>query len=162
MSIPNGTDLVNNRVKFKLWAAQKHMNNLKEMRKTENINSSLDARARWEEEIECFLYHLIGAKDALLIRMNVRLRLGLSANDVDLKTLNPILNSFGKKGLLDELNKLASEKGSWFWDLNELRNTGTHKALINLHFAMEIVEGVKPSNNPNYPKLLLLLTRIRL
>lgn len=86
------------------------------------------------------LNQIIGAKDALLMRINERLGLGLPLSDVSLGNINQKLSMAGKSSLLSSLNKLASQQDSWYWNLNELRNIGTHRALINIQAGVGMVE----------------------
>lgn len=44
--------------------------------------------------------------------------------------------SFTGTDVLNELNRLNRQKGSRYWNLNELRNIKTHRALINVHTAV--------------------------
>jgi hypothetical protein len=87
--------------------------------------------------IECLLAHLVGSVDALLVRINGKLGLGLDIKYVNssssrLANINNKLNAAGKDKLLEDLN-MAIQPQSWFWILKELRNQGLHRSLINIH-----------------------------
>lgn len=71
-------ELLTDRIKFKLFAAKKHLDNLIQIdRKYNNI---LSDRLNSEQEIDCFFAQLIGAKDALLVHINGKLNLGIMIN----------------------------------------------------------------------------------
>jgi hypothetical protein len=137
MSIRNSDELVRDRIKFKFHCAEQHLNNLVNFQQTETINTTSESRVRWEAETECLLNQLMGARDALLGRINEKLCLRISSNRVELGTINQALNLMKRGDLLDDLNKLACSDGSWFWNLNELRNIGTHRSILNIRVDME-------------------------
>jgi hypothetical protein len=137
--------LLNDRVRFKLHAAAQHLNKLKEINRIHgNINN---LRLQSEMEIDCFLAHIIGAKDALLVEINNKLNLGIPIEDIELETVNKELNSRNKDGLLKHLNNIASKPNTWFWFLNEIRNHFLHRERIPRHVCVNIFENV---NNNTY------------
>jgi len=136
MSIPDTEELIRDRIKFKFHCTEQHLNKLVNFQQTETINKTPDSRVRWEAETECLLSQLMGAKDALLVRINENLHLGISPKNVNSGTVNQALNLLKRGELLDDLNRLACSDGSWFWNLNELRNIGTHRALLNIRVDM--------------------------
>jgi len=98
----------------------------------------------------------VGAVDALLIRINDKLGLGLKDFQVNssptrMKEINQRLNSRGKSNLLIPL-KDAQDPGDntknppkdpgWLWILKDLRNQGMHRKLINIHTVASIHEHV--------------------
>ena len=93
-------------------------------------------------EIDCFLAHIIGAKDALLFEINNRMNLGISTEFINLETVNNELNNRNKAGLLEHLNKIASNPNSWFWFLNEIRNHFLHRERIPRQVRVGIFENV--------------------
>ena len=132
--------LLADRVRFKLYAATQHLNKLKEINcKHGNINK---LRLQSEMEIDCFLAHIIGAKDALLFEINNRMNLGISTEFINLETVNNELNNRNKAGLLEHLNKIASNPNSWFWFLNEIRNHFLHRERIPRQVRVGIFENV--------------------
>ncbi len=136
MSVPNADELVRDRIKFKFHCAEQHLNKLVNFQQTENINTTTESRVRWEAETECLLNQLMGTRDALLVRINEKLHLGISSKNVNSGTVNQALNLLNRGDLLDDLNKLACSEGSWFWNLNELRNIGTHRTVLNIRVDM--------------------------
>jgi hypothetical protein len=93
-------------------------------------------------EIDCFLAHIIGAKDALLVEINNRLNLGIPIEDIELETVNNELNKRNKDGLLKHLNNIASDPNSWFWFLNEIRNHFLHRDRLPRHVSINTFENV--------------------
>jgi hypothetical protein len=133
-------ELLNDRVRFKLYGAAQHLNKLKEINRIHgNINK---LRLQSEMEMDCFLAHIIGAKDALLVEINNKLNLGIPIEDIELKTVNNELNNRNKGGLLKHLNNIASNPDSWFWFLNEIRNHFLHRERIPRHVHVNIIENV--------------------
>jgi hypothetical protein len=132
--------LINDRVEFKLYAAEQVLDRLRQLEKDGSINSSNIPRVIWEINIECLLAHLVGAVDALLVRINDKLNLGLNIKNVNsgpknLATINNKLNRQGKGQSLQDLNLAIKEK-CWLWTLKDVRNQGLHRSLINIHVAV--------------------------
>ncbi len=73
-------EILTDRIKFKLYAAKKHLDNLIQI--DHKYNNILSDRLNSEQEIDCFFAQLIGAKDALLVHINEKLNLGLKVSDV--------------------------------------------------------------------------------
>lgn len=110
------------RVEFKIFAAEKHLNNLKEFELNfPNIEKN-DVAIQMELEIDCFLAQLLGSLDCLLMLINTRLELGIDSGQVDIATIQSALNARTKNiSLLTDLHQ-ASEHNSWLWILKEFRN----------------------------------------
>jgi hypothetical protein len=116
------SNLLLDRVEFKIFAAEKHLNNLKEFElnfpNIENNNIAI----QMELEIDCFLAQLLGSLDCLLLLINTRLELGIASGKVDIATIQSALNAKTKNiSLLTDLHQ-ASEHNSWLWILKEFRN----------------------------------------
>jgi len=116
------SNLLLDRVEFKLFAAEKHLNNLKEFELNfPNIEKN-DVAIQMELEIDCFLAQLLGSLDCLLLLINTRLELGIDLGKVDIATIQSALNSRTKNiSLLTDLHQ-ASQHNSWLWILKEFRN----------------------------------------
>jgi hypothetical protein len=140
MSDPNKTvkALLENRIEFKFYAAEKHLQLLSDMEaKGESPNNSV-GRLNWELEIEELLFHLIGAMDCLLLRINERLKLGLEVRKVTAINVCKKLRLKKRNDLIKELWDLVNPHNpvhSWLKILTDLRNTGTHRSIINVSFA---------------------------
>ena len=74
--------LLEDRIELKFYAAEKHLQILSDMEAEGETPYNSKARLNWEIEIEELLYHLIGAMDYLLVRINERLNLRLEAQKV--------------------------------------------------------------------------------
>lgn len=150
MSTPSAIDLLEDRVKFKFYAAEKHLKILKELQSKGETPNNFEARVKWEIEIENLVSHLIGARDALLFRINDKFGLGLKIRDVYLKNVNHKLTQIGRPDILKQLNDLLDPKiypnGSWLSILTEIRNTGTHRSIINVRFEHELKEDLSAGN----------------
>jgi hypothetical protein len=148
LSESDASDLLNQRIKFKLFAAEQELESLRELEKSGiTISSTSDVpRVMWEIKIECILAHLVGSVDSLLIWVNNKLSLGFDISRIDssskrLGKINDALKANGKSRLLDPLNKAVTplapqQLPGWFWTLKELRNQGMYRELIKLNVAV--------------------------
>ena len=140
MSNPNriAKKLLEDRIEFKFYAAEKHLQILSDMEvKGETPNDS-KGRLNWEIEIEELLFHLIGAMDYLLLRINERLNLKLETRKVTAINVCKKLRLKKRNDLIKELWDLSNPRNpvrSWLKILTDLRNTGTHRSIINISFA---------------------------
>ena len=57
------SSLLSDRVKFKLFAAQTHLNKLQEIKLDQRNMDRVDVRVPLELEIDCFLSQILGAVD---------------------------------------------------------------------------------------------------
>ena len=140
IEMPNTTvkALLENRIEFKFYAAEKHLQALTDMQaKGETPNNSV-GRLNWELEIEELLFHLVGAMDCLLFRINERLNLGLENRKVNAINVCKKLRLKKRNDLIKELWYLLNPHNrvrSWLKILTDLRNTGMHRSIINISFA---------------------------
>ena len=116
------SNLLSDRVEFKIFAAEKHLNNLKDFEVNFPNIEKIDGAIEMEFEIDCFLAQLLGSLDCLLMLINTRLELGIDSRKVDIATIQSALNARTKNiSLLTDLHQ-ASEHNSWLWILEEFRN----------------------------------------
>jgi hypothetical protein len=99
-----------------------------------------DSRARlnWEIEIEELLFHLIGAMDCLLARINERLNLQLETRNLTSINICKKLRLNKRNDLIKELWDLLNPQNpnrSWLKIVTDLRNTDTHSSIVNVRFA---------------------------
>jgi hypothetical protein len=140
IEMPNTTvkPLLENRIEFKFYAAEKHLQALIDMQaKGETPNNSV-GRLNWELEIEELLFHLVGAMDCLLVRINERLNLGLENRKVNAINVCKKLRLKKRNDLMKELWYLLNPHNrvrSWLKILTDLRNTGMRRSIINISFA---------------------------
>jgi hypothetical protein len=140
IEMPNTTvkALLENRIEFKFYAAEKHLQALIDMQaKGETPNNSV-GRLNWELEIEELLFHLVGAMDCLLVRINERLNLGLEYRKVNAINVCKKLRLKKRNDLIKELWYLLNPHNrvrSWLKILTDLRNIGMHRSIINISFA---------------------------
>ncbi|AIC16076.1 hypothetical protein [Nitrososphaera viennensis] len=119
--------LLHDRVEFRLYAAEQHLNRLKEI--GDDIAKD-NARIEVEMEIDCFLSHLMGAVDSLLFEINNKLELGIRPYDVSFANVQSALSAKTKKiDLLGELDE-ARQHGKWYALLDELRNQSVHTTFL--------------------------------
>jgi hypothetical protein len=138
MSNTTAKALLENRIEFKFYAAEKHLQLLSEMQAKGKTPNNSDGRIDWELEIEELLFHLIGTMDCLLIRINERLKLGLEIRKVTAINVCKKLRLKKRNDLIKELWDLVNPNNpvrSWLKILIDLRNTSTHRSIINVNFA---------------------------
>jgi hypothetical protein len=122
--------LLNDRVEFKLYAAEQHLNRLKEIENAYGDIAKGNARIEVEMEVDCFLSQLVGAVDSLLFQINDRLDLGIPTDRVNFANVQSALSAKTKKiDLLSPLDR-ARQFGNWYYMLSELRNQLVHKTFL--------------------------------
>ncbi len=140
MSNPNriAKKLLEDRIEFKFYAAEKHLQILSDMEAEGETPNNSKGRLNWEIEIEELLFHLIGAMDYLLVRINERLNLKLETRKVTAINVCKKLRLKKRNDLIKELWDLSNPRNpvrSWLKILTDLRNTGTHRSIINVIIA---------------------------
>ena len=125
------------RIRFKFHCAEQHLINLKSFAEAKDAqgnkefyNKTYRIRIKWEDETECVLFHLIGALDALLLRMNEKFGFGLLC-EINLKKISEKLSKEHK-----DLQSLL--KPAVVYCLIKLRNIGTHRNSLNVRVARSI------------------------
>jgi hypothetical protein len=140
MSNPNRIvkKLLEDRIEFKFYAAEKHLQILSDMEAKGETPNNSQGRLNWEIEIEELLFHLIGAMDYLLVRINERLNLKLETRKVTAINVCKKLRLKKRNDLIKELWDLLNPRNpvrSWLKILTDLSNTDTHRSIINVSFA---------------------------
>ncbi|HJY21971.1 MAG TPA: hypothetical protein VJ279_03745, partial [Hanamia sp.] len=98
-------NLLTDRVEFKLFGAEIHLNNLLEIQLNYSNFEKDNPVVQAELEIDCFLAQILGALDCLLTLINTRLELGIAIGKVDQATIQSALNARTKNiSLLTELS----------------------------------------------------------
>jgi hypothetical protein len=123
--------LLNDRVEFKLYAAEQHLNRLKEIENAYGDIAKDNARIEVEMEVDCFLSQLVGAVDSLLFQINDRLDLGISTDRVNFANVQSALSAKTKKiDLLSPLDR-ARQHGNWYYMLSQLKSQLVHRTFLN-------------------------------
>src|ERR687895_201420 len=89
--------LLNDRVEFKLYAAEQHLNRLKEIENAYGDIAKDNARIEVEMEVDCFLSQLVGTVDSLLFQINDSLDLGIPSDQVNFTNVQSALSANTKK-----------------------------------------------------------------
>src|SRR3712207_2074802 len=122
--------LLDDRAEFKLYAAEQHLNRLKEIENAYGDIAKDNARIEVEMEVDCFLSQLVGAVDSLLFQINDRLDLGIPADRVSFANVQSALSAKTKKiDLLSPLDR-ARQHGNWYYILSALRNQLVQKTFL--------------------------------
>jgi hypothetical protein len=122
--------LLDDRVAFRLRAAEHHLNNLKEIESLHGGIARDHDRLEVEMEIDCFLSQIIGAVDSLLFQINSAFELGIPHNRVTFNEVQSGLSSKTKQiSLLNELDKVR-QIGNWYSVLSDIRNQSRHMTFL--------------------------------
>lgn len=134
MTSKNDSDLLLDRVEFKIFAANEHLNKMQEFQSNHPDAQRIGPALKSEMEIDCFLVQLLGALDCLLILINSRLELGIATERVDLATIQSALNARTKNiSLLTDMNQASAHDG-WLWVLKEFRNLTMQKPTKDVQY----------------------------
>jgi len=99
-------------------------------------------RLEFEMMTEGFLFFFIGARDALLQKINEKLQLGLDEDEVGLSKILTHLdqNISNQKNIYDLLHNITQppkklqvgwkRSKSWLWEINHLRNRIAHTDIV--------------------------------
>jgi hypothetical protein len=92
----------------------------------------------WRACLEAFFFELISAKDFFLQELNDKYALGLERDEatrielikrcLSCKRYSPELE------VIRSIEKEMSNQNSWFWKLNNYRNSATHRELLSLGY----------------------------
>jgi hypothetical protein len=125
------TLFLQDRPRFKLYSAGRHLYNLKSLEQKYTSIVSNEARIQAEIEIDCCLTEIIESVDALLVQINEKLDLGLGINETSFGTVQSGLTSKTKK--IDLLIEIAAARqhGNWYWQLEELKQYSLHGSLLS-------------------------------
>jgi len=135
MSYPTSYELLSDRTKFKIYAAECHLKKLKELQiKSGNLAGS-ETRINTELELDCFFSQILGARDSLLFQINKKLDLGISERGVTVDSVRAGLIKLGKGNLLRNLDT-AMKENHWLWLLKQFRNECVHQSFIRKHVAV--------------------------
>ena len=138
ISIDEATKVIEDRIRFKLYAAQYYLRQLKDLESKGQTPHDPRNRILWEMTSENLLFHLVGALDALLRRITEQYHVKIDTpRDFTIKKIYRKLGT--KQGLLKEAYDLVDvnvyRDGSWLSELFNLRNIGMHSAILNLGFS---------------------------
>jgi hypothetical protein len=100
LSEEDASKLLENRVNFKLYTAEQHLNSLKTLNQNGISIRQFRGRVPWEMEIESFLFHISGVYGSLLVRINDKLELKLKGKDIKYHNFKTILTYLNEQSLL--------------------------------------------------------------
>jgi hypothetical protein len=118
---------MNDRVAFKLYACEKHLENLRQMKLTyesfqANKQELNHTRINLDIEIDSLISQMVSVIDCLLVQINNKLGLGIPLHQISIdRIVSELLSKTNKIDLLTELNK-ARQHGNWYWSVIQLRN----------------------------------------
>lgn len=140
------TRLLEDRIEFKLWSAQQHIDKLREIR---DMYGGVMGKYRVyaENDLDCYFAQIIGARDSLLMLINDELGLGLKEREVRLDSIEEKLTMRNKQYIIDELIKLGKDENSWYWMLNQFRNRSIHRHILFKLAQRGVTEDVNTGTN---------------
>lgn len=142
------SQLVSNKIELSILLSK---NFLEKIPDKMNPTSTKNNRLEFEIMSEGFLFFFIGARDALLQKINEKFTLGLDIDDVE---LSRILGGLDKNNttqetvhqLLNDATQLPrhtvngwERNHTWLWEINHLRNRIAHQSIISS--AVSVVVG---------------------
>src|SRR5215216_4473144 len=112
---------MNDRVALKLYACEKHLKNLRQMKLTYE-GSQADKqelnhiRINLETEIDCLISQMIGVIDCILVQTNNKLGLGIPLHQISIDRI--MSEIYSKTNKIDLLIELRNHSLSSSFDLN--------------------------------------------
>jgi hypothetical protein len=139
--------LLEDRIEFKIWAAQRHLDKLV---KIEKFYGGVMGKNRIyaEDELDCYFAQLIGAGDSLLNLINLKLKLDIPEDRVTLTKIYTELEKRSMQDIITDLNSLNCDEGSWYRTLRKLRNRSIHISILRKQVKVNV--GAGPSTVKNY------------
>ena len=131
MPIQDFSKFKTDRISFKLYSCQLHLNNLKDIESKYKDLDSSEVRTSIEIEIDSFISQIIATVDSLLFKINNKFRLSIPDDSIEIYKVQSALSSETKSfDLLNDLND-ANQPGNWYWTINQLRNYSLDNSLIS-------------------------------
>jgi hypothetical protein len=81
------------------------------------------------------------------VKINEKFGFDIPISKVNLYTVYRKLTCIGRGDLLADLKTMATDKKSWFWLLNELRNNSIHRKVLNKQISVHLVEDVNTNTS---------------
>ncbi len=129
--ISDAPKFLQDRPRFRIYAAQQHLDNLKRIEREHQSILSESVIISSEIEIDGFLSQLVGAVDCLLVQISDAFELNIPAVQADFSRIQSELSARTKKfDLLSELDS-ARQHGDWYWAILEYRNLSASRSLVS-------------------------------
>ncbi len=114
-----------------------------------------DKQQAMRANLDCFFFELISAKDFFLQEMNDHYGLGLrkqeATNIAQLKRCLECRNELNALKVIASIGEKLDNKNTWQWQLNNYRNSATHREL--LHFTHKAEIGLKTDDKELFNKI---------
>jgi hypothetical protein len=125
---------------YKLKAARRHLDNLRQVEAAAGSLVSSNDRMHVEMEIDEFLYQLIGVKDALLQEINCEFHLGIALDKVGIGEVNRELYQKrpDARDVTEEICSMLSAPQNSLWLVNYFHNHSKHRTIIGKAINMVI------------------------
>lgn len=142
----------------KLERAEYFLSNLKTLAKEAGGFAHIprDKQQAMRANLDGFFFELISAKDFFLQEINDHYILGLRKQDAtSIDQLKKCLSCRNEPKALDVVlnveKEIISKKDTWQWQINNYRNSATHREL--LHFGYEVVVSYVTSDKELFDKM---------
>lgn len=97
-----------------------------------------DKQQAMRANLDCFFFEIISAKDFFLQGINDHYGLGLQKQEAtNIAQLKTCINCKSELKALDvvvSIEKELSDRNSWLWQLNNYRNSATHRELLHMGY----------------------------
>jgi hypothetical protein len=140
MTTPGLPFLESDRIIFKLFACEEHLNNIKKIKLHHGDLLSKDARVSAEMEIDSLISQIIGTVDSLLFRIIDKFQLtGIRKNRIEIPTVISGLSAESKGVELAKELQDANLLGNWYWKIEDLRNYSLSGSLLSPEASLDVI-----------------------
>jgi hypothetical protein len=153
-------------VYVKLKCAEYFLDNLKTLAENAGGFPHIKEKEQLRANLDGFFYEVISAKDFFLQGINDYYGLGLRKQKAtDMGKLKKCLDDKGESnasGTIIRIEELLAVSGTWLWELNNYRNSATHRELLHFGHVVEVGTAIMVGGGSRDVKsqLVLLLKQI--
>lgn len=134
-----------NGVNEKIERAEYFLNCLKKLEAEFGALSAVSKERSQEmrANVDGFFFELVSAKDFFLQGINDTYHADLPRDEAtNIKKLKSKLGDTSAVEVVESIEKLMSNTGSWLWKINNYRNSAIHRELAHFGFFLTLEEGV--------------------
>lgn len=138
------SELLNSWTDTKLYAAEQHINRLREIKTKYGHLAHHESIVDAHIEIDECLYQLVSASDALLQEINRTLNLGLTLDKVGFGKVSGRLEDRGIKHIISDL--VITDDSHWLKSLNDLHNESKHRRMNRQNTNVNLGSASRPDD----------------
>jgi hypothetical protein len=140
MTTPDLPFLQSDRIIFKMFACEEHLENIKSIKSRYGDLLSKDARVDAEMEIDSLISQMIGTFDCLLFRIIDKFQLsGIPSDRIELNKVISALSAESKGIELARELQRANQEGNWYWKVKDLRNYSLNGSLLSAEASLDVI-----------------------